>query len=145
MIEHLYATPVYSCMVVDYQTINYHIDKVIDKVNFHSIDKWGKTHLISTNFIKTVNIIKELGLKKLQKEVKINGLTIVPINLFINEKDKKEFKYLINGKEYIIPNIGVQIKLWDFDFACIPGIIENQKVDAKWTNKINVPKGIERR
>ena len=69
MIEHLYATPVYSCMVVDYQTINYHIDKVIDKVNFYSIDKWGKTHLISTNFTKKVNVIKELGLKKLQKEI----------------------------------------------------------------------------
>ena len=39
---------------------------------------------------------------------------------------------------YIVPNIGFQIKLWDFDFACIPGIVDNSKVDAEWTNKINI-------
>jgi len=55
----------------------------------------------------------------------------------INNKTLK-FRYVINGNEYYVPNIGVQIKLWDFDFACIPGIIENSKVDAEWTNKINI-------
>ena len=49
-----------------------------------------------------------------------------------------KFKYKINGKEYVIPNIGLQIKIWDFDFACIPGIVNNKKVDAEWTNRINV-------
>ena len=49
-----------------------------------------------------------------------------------------KFKYKINGKEYVIPNIGLQIKIWDFDFACIPGIVDNKKVSAEWTNKINV-------
>ena len=34
--------------------------------------------------------------------------------------------------------IGFQIKLWDFDFACIPGLIDNSKVDAEWTSKINI-------
>ena len=57
-------------MVVDYQTINYHIDKVIDKVNF-ILDKWGKTHLISTNFTKKsleyFNAIKELRTQKITK------------------------------------------------------------------------------
>ena len=37
-----------------------------------------------------------------------------------------------------MPNIGYQIKIWDFDFACIPGIVENMKVNASWTDKINV-------
>jgi hypothetical protein len=55
----------------------------------------------------------------------------------INNKTLK-FRYVINGFEYYVPNIGAQIKLWDFDFACIPGIIENSKVDAEWTNKINI-------
>ena len=48
------------------------------------------------------------------------------------------FSYTVNKQKYIVPNIGYQIKLWDFDFACIPGIVENKKVDAKWTNNINV-------
>ena len=55
----------------------------------------------------------------------------------VNNKTLK-FRYVINGNEYYVPNIGAQIKLWDFDFACIPGIIENSKVDAEWTNKINI-------
>ena len=28
--------------------------------------------------------------------------------------------------------------IWDFDFACIPEIINNQKVEEDWTTKINV-------
>jgi len=55
----------------------------------------------------------------------------------INNKTLK-FRYVINGNEYYVPNIGAQIKLWDFDFACIPGLVENSKVDAEWTNKINI-------
>ena len=48
------------------------------------------------------------------------------------------FKYKINDNVYIVPNIGMQIKLWDFDFACIDGVVNNSKVSADWTNKINV-------
>jgi uncharacterized protein (TIGR02466 family) len=59
--------------VVDYQVINYHIDKVIDRVKFNSTDKWGKTHLISTDFSKKGfdddNLIRDLKLKRLAKEI----------------------------------------------------------------------------
>jgi serine/threonine protein kinase len=55
----------------------------------------------------------------------------------VNNKTLK-FRYVINGHEYYVPNIGVQVKLWDFDFACIPGVVENSKVSAEWTNKINI-------
>ncbi len=55
----------------------------------------------------------------------------------VNNKQLK-FRYQINGSEYYVPNIGVQIKLWDFDFACIPGIVDNTKVMAEWTDKINI-------
>lgn len=48
------------------------------------------------------------------------------------------FSYTICKKKYMMPNIGYQIKLWDFDFACIPGIVDNSKVEAKWTDDINV-------
>ena len=61
-------------------------------------------------------------------------------NLLINLMDmsKKKYKYIINGQIYIVPNIGFQIKLWDFDFACIPNIVSNSKVDSDWTKKINI-------
>lgn len=49
-----------------------------------------------------------------------------------------KYQYKINGQKYIVPNIGYQIKLWDFDFATIPGLIDNSKVLAEWTNKINI-------
>ncbi|CAH6421567.1 Serine/threonine-protein kinase [uncultured virus] len=48
------------------------------------------------------------------------------------------FSYTVNHNKYIVPSIGYQIKLWDFDFACIPGLVENAKVNAKWTDEINV-------
>lgn len=64
-------------------------------------------------------------------------------NNILVHKDKESkknvvFRYTVNNRKYVIPNIGYQIKLWDFDFACIPGIVENKKVNAKWTNNINV-------
>ena len=36
--------------------------------------------------------------------------------------------YNMDGVKFIMPNINMQIKIWDFDFACIDGIIENNKV-----------------
>ena len=68
-------------------------------------------------------------------DLKANNILLQKIN--IDNKSNK-FKYKINGREYVIPNIGLQIKIWDFDFACIPGIVDNKKVAAEWTNKINV-------
>jgi serine/threonine protein kinase len=61
-------------------------------------------------------------------------------NLLINiiDMSKKKYKYVINGQIYIVPNIGFQIKLWDFDFACIPSLVNNSKVESEWTNKINI-------
>ena len=53
-------------------------------------------------------------------------------------KINHKYQYKINGQSYIVPNIGIQIQLWDFDFACIPGIVDNNKVEAEWTDRINV-------
>jgi serine/threonine protein kinase len=68
-------------------------------------------------------------------DLKANNILIQ--NIESRNKNNK-FKYKINGKVYILPNIGIQIKLWDFDFACIAGTVENTKVNAEWTDKINV-------
>lgn len=63
-------------------------------------------------------------------------------NLLVNKIYKKmnKFTYKVNGNIYSIPNIGYQLKLWDFDFACIPGVVDNRKVlmQNEWTRSINV-------
>jgi serine/threonine protein kinase len=53
-------------------------------------------------------------------------------------KTPQYYEYQYEDKRFQVPDIGIQTRLWDFDFSCIPGVIENQKVDASWTNKINV-------
>lgn len=68
-------------------------------------------------------------------DLKANNILIQKIG---SRNKNNKFKYKINDKTYIIPNIGIQIKIWDFDFACIKGVVENTKVDAKWTDKINI-------
>jgi hypothetical protein len=68
-------------------------------------------------------------------DMKANNILIH--NIDIDDQNKK-YLYKINNQTYIVPNIGFQVKLWDFDFACIPGIVDNSKVEAEWTNKINV-------
>ena len=68
-------------------------------------------------------------------DLKANNILLQ--NIASRNKNNK-FKYKINNRTYIIPNIGMQIKIWDFDFACIADIVENKKVNADWTNKINI-------
>lgn len=68
-------------------------------------------------------------------DLKANNILLQKIE--VRDKNNK-FKYKINGMDYIVPNIGYQIKIWDFDFACIPNIVGNKKVDADWTKKINI-------
>ena len=68
-------------------------------------------------------------------DLKANNILVQRIE---SQNKNNKFKYTINGYEYIVSNIGFHIKLWDFDFACIPGLVENAKVNANWTNKINV-------
>ena len=72
-------------------------------------------------------------------DLKANNILIQKIS---QRSNYNTYKYTINGNEYFVPNTGVRCKLWDFDFACIPGLVENAKVDAEWTDKINIkPKG----
>ena len=68
-------------------------------------------------------------------DMKANNILIHNIDI---NSDTKKYMYKINNMTYIVPNIGFQIKLWDFDFACIPDIVDNSKVDAEWTDKINI-------
>ena len=71
MIQHLYPTPVYYDIIKNSQVINYHIDKVIDKVDFKMKDNWGSTHYLSTDFTKggRCNVIKDFGLYKVKEGI----------------------------------------------------------------------------
>ena len=42
-------------------------------------------------------------------------------------------KYIIFGKEYYLPDIGVRVKLWDLDFATMDSQ-KNDKVEDSWSN-----------
>lgn len=66
-------------------------------------------------------------------DLKANNILIHRI-----ERVKKIFIYTVDKNKFYVPNIGYQIKIWDFDFACIPGIVENSKVTSDWTKVINV-------
>lgn len=61
-------------------------------------------------------------------------------NILISKVDacNKLLIYKVANKEYILPAIGYNTYIWDFDFACIPGIVDNSKVYQEWTNKINI-------
>ena len=57
-----------------------------------------------------------------------------------NIEKKNKYRYDIENYKFLIPNINLQIRLAEFDFACIDGVIENNKVNAEWTKKINITK-----
>jgi hypothetical protein len=61
-------------------------------------------------------------------------------NILLHKVSRKApvYTYNIDGYSFRVPNIGYLIKLWDFDFSCIPGVVENAKVDSEWTKKINI-------
>lgn len=61
-------------------------------------------------------------------------------NILVHKISKRDtlYRYKVNKCTYIVPAVEYFLKIWDFDFACIPGIVDNAKVYAKWTNQINV-------
>ena len=69
-------------------------------------------------------------------DLKANNILVQKINDPTSRH--KGFHYKIKNKDYYVPSIGIMLKIWDFDFACIPGIVDNAKVEADWTSKVNV-------
>jgi serine/threonine protein kinase len=68
-------------------------------------------------------------------DLKANNILVQEIK---TRKKDPYFIYCINKVIYKVPNIGYIIKLWDFDFATIPGVVDNNKVQAEWTSSHNV-------
>ena len=84
--------------------------------------------------ISTLAVIQSKFPSFRHNDLKANNILLTKVP----KKDGSFSIYKINGNEYVVPNIGYQIKFWDFDFACIPGIVDNAKVSSEWTKQINV-------
>ena len=66
-----------------------------------------------------------------------------PNNILIQQTQKPDstqqyYGYKTGSYGFYIPNIGLQIKIWDFDFSCIEGVIDNNKVKSDWAHDINI-------
>jgi len=46
--------------------------------------------------------------------------------------NSKIFHYHIGDQNYYVPSIGIMLKIWDFDFACIKGVVDNHKVEEPY-------------
>jgi hypothetical protein len=86
--------------------------------------------------ISTLAVIQNKYPSFRHNDMKANNILVHTDGDDVNSTSK--YLYKINGKTYIIPDINLQVKLWDFDFACIPEILNNSKVNAEWTKKINI-------
>lgn len=83
--------------------------------------------------ISTLAVIQSKFPKFRHNDLKANNILVHKIS-----REKHNLSYRVLRKDYSVPNIGYSIKLWDFDFACIPDIINNIKVSLEWTKPINV-------
>lgn len=72
-------------------------------------------------------------------DMKANNILVELTDIKKNRPECR-YSYQLNNTMFIIPNINIQIKIWDFDFACIDGEIENNKVNSDWTKKLNITK-----
>jgi serine/threonine protein kinase len=108
------------------------LEYIRDKYKTITLREW---RVILFQIISALAVIQAKYPGFRHNDLKANNILIQ--NIESRNKNNK-FKYKINNQVYILPNIGVQIKLWDFDFACIDGVVDNTKVNAEWTDKINV-------
>ncbi len=79
--------------------------------------------------LSTLSVIQSHFSGFKHNDLKANNILIHSI-----KKTNEENKYTICGKDFKTPNIGYTLKLCDFDFASISGVIINQKVETKWAH-----------
>ncbi|AZL89362.1 serine/threonine-protein kinase [Megavirus baoshan] len=70
-------------------------------------------------------------------DMKANNI-LVQITDIKRYKPNHCYRYNLGSTVFIIPNIDLQVKIWDFDFSCIKNLVENNKVNSDWTNKMNI-------
>ena len=73
-------------------------------------------------------------------DLKINNVLVNYEGKYKNT-NKKATYIATNNLHFSIPlNTCISSKIMDFDFSCIEKYVENEKVNTKWTDKINVNK-----
>lgn len=66
-------------------------------------------------------------------DLKANNILVT----LLRRKDPDHYNVYSFGPDptpFLVQSEGVMLKLWDFDFACIPDMVHNEKVDAEWTS-----------
>lgn len=72
-----------------------------------------------------------------------NNLDIKNIYCYLKEKNSNQYEYELEGNKYIIPNIGLELKITNFDESVIPNEIDNDSlIDSLKTvdNKYDIHK-----
>ena len=94
-----------------------------------NMDKWYRINqselifsVIFFQLIFTLLVIYERYPQFRHNDLKVDNVLVteIPSGGF--------YLYHIDNKYYKIPNVGVQIKLWDFDLSCIKDVIDNYKI-----------------
>lgn len=78
--------------------------------------------VILFQLIFTLLVIYEKYPKFRHNDLKVDNILVTEI------RSGGYHLYHIDNKYYKLPNVGIQIKLWDFDFSCIKGFINNTKI-----------------
>jgi len=70
---------------------------------------------------------------------KHNNLNARQILVTRIDKSRESYKYWVVGKMFETPNIGYQIKLWNYSFSSIKGVVDNKKLfSSNWTRSLNL-------
>ena len=65
-------------------------------------------------------------------------------NIFVQNKkvdpaiNATRYRYRINNQKFLVPDIGIQIKIGDFGFSCIKNLISGSKMKSMWAYENNV-------
>jgi len=121
-----------SVLISEWANAGDFLDYIRKNYKRFKVKEW---RTICFQFLSVLAIIQSKYPGFRHNDLKANNILIHEIPI---DPNNEKYKYIINGQTYVVPNVGFQLKLWDFDFSCIPGIVDNSKVDAEWTDKINI-------
>lgn len=123
-----------------HETVSVLLSEWADRGDFlefirNRIDKFQLIHwkVFFFQIISVLAVIQSKYPNFRHNDLKANNILVQKIPI-----THAKHRYLVCGKEYNVPNIGYQLKIWDFDFANIPDVVDNLKAMDDWTKLINV-------
>ena len=90
--------------------------------------------VIIFQILYTLALIHEKYPNFKHNDMKANNILVQITNLQTNYY----FSYNLDNYQFLIPNVNISVKIWDFDFSCIDGLVNNNKVNSDWTNEMNI-------